>query len=456
MLVRNNANMPHWGADGMIYFSQTYTRGRATIARVPARGGAADTVAASDIELNDPSPLPDGRGVLVSSRRFGRGQNDKVSVLSLPDGRLHELADGIRPRYIAQGYLVYLGLNRRLLAAPFDARRLELTGPAVPVVDSGAAGPGVVFQHAVSANGALLYMTGVPSRRELMWVSRDGAAQRVDSAQRASGGYPSLSPDGSRVAFSRNGIWVKQLDRGPEVRISSGGGNYPAWTGDGRSLSYFSPDSAGYHLWLKPADGSAQETALVPQMNTIVESAWSRDGAWLVLRTAAGRMGGGDIYAMRPGFDTLPMPLLNTADSEMEPALSPDARFLAYASNQTGRYEIFVVPFPNAKSARWAVSRDGGTEPVWSPRGDELFYRDVAGNVVSVSVRTTPTFTPGASTVLFSAAEYDRYEGHRQYDVAPDGRRFLMVRQVRGGEQPSVVLVKGWLEAVRAKAAAPR
>ena len=127
------------------------------------------------------------------------------------------------------------------------------------------------------------------------------------------------------------------------------------------------------------------------------------------------------------------MPLVTTAFGEWSPTLSPDGRFIAYSSTETGRSEIYVVPFPNAGSAKWPVSTNGGLEQTWSHRGGELFYRDAAGNMVAVEVKTTPTFSLGRTTTLFPAAGYTADQYHRQYSVAPDDRRFLMIRAAGGG-----------------------
>jgi dipeptidyl aminopeptidase/acylaminoacyl peptidase len=206
---------------------------------------------------------------------------------------------------------------------------------------------------------------------------------------------------------------------------------------------------------MKRADGSAQAKPLLPD-RSIVESAWTHDGKSLLFRTTAnpGAVGAGDIYVVRASADTTPTPLLNSKYTEAEPALSPDGRWLAYISDESGRPEVYVVPFPNAGAARWNVSTRGGTEPQWSHRGNELFYRDGAGNMVSVEVRTTPSFALGASKVLFPASGYAAYAGHQQYSVSRDDKRFLMVRPFGPEQSPKLVLVKNWAAELKGKGAA--
>jgi Tol biopolymer transport system component len=171
----------------------------------------------------------------------------------------------------------------------------------------------------------------------------------------------------------------------------------------------------------------------------------------LVFQTSAGGPGAGDIQAIRPGIDSAPTPLVATAFTETSPALSFDGRWLAYCSNESGKNEIYVVPFPNTRAGKWAISTGGGTEPVWSHRGTELFYRDASGNLVAVEVNTNPTFSFGRATVLFPAAGYTSRPFTPQYAVAPDDRRFLMVRPVGTGSPDNIIVVDNWFEELKAK-----
>ncbi|WP_373059833.1 TolB family protein [Gemmatimonas sp.] len=187
------------------------------------------------------------------------------------------------------------------------------------------------------------------------------------------------------------------------------------------------------------------------QSRSIVESLWSPDANWLIYGTFSIQAGVGDILAMQVGADTVPVPLAATPFSEWSPALYPHGRWLAYTSTETGRPEIYVVPFPNAGRAKWPISTSGGTEPTWSHRGDELFYRDGAGHMVAAEVKTTPTFALHRSTVLFSATGFAADFFHRQYAVASDDRRFLMIRAVGGGAPDKLVVVENWFEELKAR-----
>jgi hypothetical protein len=180
--------------------------------------------------------------------------------------------------------------------------------------------------------------------------------------------------------------------------------------------------------------------------SNLYNARWSPDGKWLLYQTDIASPGSGDILAIRPGVDTVPVPVVATRFSEISPALSPNGRWLAYVSNQTGKDEIYVVPFPNTGTAKRAISEGGGTEPAWSHRGSELFYRDASGNLVAVEVNTTPTFSLGRATVLFPAARFTSLRLEPQYAVAPDDRRFLMIRPLETSTPDKLIVVENWFE----------
>ena len=176
---------------------------------------------------------------------------------------------------------------------------------------------------------------------------------------------------------------------------------------------------------------------------------WSPDGKWLLFHTDPGSPGKGDILAIRPGIDSAPVPVVATRFTETSPALSPNGRWLGYASNETGANEIYVVPFPDAGTAKWAISAGGGTEPLWSHSGRELFYRDASGNLVAVEVNTSPTFSLGRATTLFPAAGFSSLRFTPQYAVAADDRRFLMIRSLETSMPDKLIVVENWFEELK-------
>jgi eukaryotic-like serine/threonine-protein kinase len=312
---------------------------------------------------------------------------------------------------------------------------------------------------AVSANGTLVYGTGGgQGKPELAWMTREGKSQSLDSTWLGFFHAPAISPDGRRVAVEltldgSNSIWIRQLDRGPPVRLSAenAGNGELTWTPDGRSVTYGTYPDGSAGLWTQRADGSAKAALQAREKRGAVGPRWSRDGKWLVFCTDKRQPGAGDILGIRPNVDTLPIPLVATRFTEGAPDISPDGRWLTYTSDESGQYEVYVVPFPNTSAAKWAVSARGGTEPVWSHSGRELFYRDGDANLVAVTVRTTPTFSAGDTRVLFPAAGFRAGGLGAQYAVAPDDRRFLMIRRSVATTADKLIVVENWFEELKAK-----
>ncbi|MBA3646564.1 MAG: PD40 domain-containing protein [Gemmatimonadaceae bacterium] len=408
--------------------------------------------------------MPDGKHILFHVLYAGAEKANAIAIGDLKTGEHRILFDGTIPRYSASGHILYLAANGALMAMPFDGKG-KVTGGAFPVIPSPGTGPEVNWigtfggiETAVSQIGTLMYAPRSFQTSELTWVTRDGRAQAVDSTWHGAFSFFSLSPDGKRLAVAiadRSGtnVWVKELDHGPAHKLTFEGrvSNYAAWTPDGQSVSYYTDAHDPHlHLWMKRADASAQAVS-IPTKGNPVESEWSHDGKWLIFRTSVQISGKGDIFAIRLGSDTVAIPLAVTKYGEQDPVISPNDRWLAYSSNETGRYEIYVVPFPNASSAKWPISNEGGSEPVWSRNGRELFYRDGQGRMVAVEVTANaPTFSAGGSKVLFSARDYVSGASHRQYDVAADGR-FMMLRQNYRGVQDSIIVVENWFDELKSK-----
>jgi serine/threonine-protein kinase len=337
------------------------------------------------------------------------------------------------------------------MAAPFDLARLEITGASVPLVEA-VAMDGTAGQFTLSQSGTLLYESGAGTDAELLWVSRSGAVAPVDPAWREAFTSPALSPDGTRLAVSIQGatsmnVWVKQLDRGPSTRLTPDGGrnDYPEWTPDGTSVTFTSDRaSASFDLWTRRADGIGEAVLELDEEWAIAEGRWSPDGAWFVHRTSTNVRGAGDIVGQRRSESDERIPLAASPFTETSPAFSPNGRWMAYTSSETGRNEIFVVPFPNTGDAKWPVSVGGGSEPTWSRDGRELFYRSGAREMVALRVETEGRFSTGATTVLFSDADYQRNPTVRQYDVSADGQRLHMIRRADAGFESQAILVQGF------------
>jgi len=365
------------------------------------------------------------------------------------------------PRYSPTGHLLFLD-DGTLLAAPFDVGRLELTGVAVPVAEGVAmlsAGPAF---FAVSQTGTLVYRRGsTGSTHTPVWVERDGTAREIDPGWRVRGvpaqSSLTLSPNGDRLAISivdlegTTDLWVKQLDTGPQSRLTfEGADNRRAtWSPDGQSMMFISNRAGTLDVWTKPADGSGTAEVVLDRESDVYEGFYSPDGTWLVFREGnAGIVR--DIYAIRPGVDSAAVALTATEFNEYSPALSPNGRWLAYVSNESGRDEVYVIPFPEGRlgGGLVQVSADGGGSPVWAHSGRELFYRNGNNELVAVQVSGDPTFAARQQDVLFSMEDYLLSGGHPMYDVSQDDQRFVMLRNV-GAEDAELILVENFSEELK-------
>jgi serine/threonine-protein kinase len=461
-----------WGRDGFIYVD-----GGNGLVRVEAKPGAVSRwftkldTAVGEVRHSWPDVLPNGKGVLFTVGFSGRngakggkgGASYAIAVADIQSGRHRViLDDAMYARYATPGYLVYVTTNKALMVVPFDQNSMTIEGEPIKLTEGMRLGPLGSADLAVDTTGTLIYATGAgEGNQELVWVTRDGKEQAVDPDWAAFYlGTPTLSPDGKSIAEARTddplsavNIWIKRLDRGPTHQLTVGpkDNGMPAWTADGKSVTFASTNQAtgATDLWTQRADNSAHAVMQFHGRSNLYNPRWSPDGKWLIFQTDVRSRGAGDILAIRPAIDTAPVSVVATGFTEICAALSPNGRWLAYVSNETGEDEIYVVPFPNTGTAKWPISAGGGTEPVWSHGGNELFYRDASGNLVAVEVNTSPTFSPVRATVLFPAARFTSLRFNSQYAVAPDDRRFLMIRPLETSATDKLIVVENWLEELK-------
>ncbi|MDB5937297.1 MAG: protein kinase [Massilia sp.] len=458
-----------WGPDGFIYADGAgfggLMRVEAKPRAVPKLFTALDT-AGGEIDHMWPAVLPNGKGVLFTDT-FGGASGSKtkstytIAVAEIPSGKHRViLENAIYARYATSGHLLYVTPGRTVMMVAFDQSSMKVTGEPTTLVEGMRLGPAGSTDLAVSETGTLVYGTSTGTAKEqLVWITRDGKASPVDPGWEGEFLFPTISPDGRQLAVVRKvdaqtiDLWIKQLDRGPSIKLTEGGSNvFPTWKPDGQSVTFSSNRAGSHDLWTKRADGSAPAVLQFSDKRSVFGARWSPDGTWLIYQTDGGEAGLGDILGVRPGSDRTPVPLVATRFTEVAPSLSPDGRWLAYTSNESGRYEIYVVPFPNTGAAKWAISTRGGTEPQWSHSGKELFYRDREGNLVAVTIRTMPAFSIGGSTALFSAAAFASDEFGAVYAVAPDDQRFLMIRANAANGSDQLIVVDNWFEELRSRA----
>ena len=444
-----------WLDDGNIVFVDRAQR----LVRIPGDGGAQVRLTLDSITgqvfVTSVTALPGSRGVLYTACRGNCVMGSYVSVLDIASGRSKELvADAAGAWYARTGHLLYADRTAVLFAAEFDLRRLELASGAMPVLDGVAP-----RRFAVSRSGTLvywLYQRG--GGADLVWVDRSGTAEPLDAPWRGEFEYPAVSPDGETVAVSlrerTTQLWIRRSDGTREQLTQQGVVNWrPSWSPDGRSIAFSSgtaTDSGGDIVIKRmPIDGSAPPELLQRHTFRLWEAELSRDGRWLLTRSdESGVMA---IRARRLDTDTMLRPIL-VGGLNLQPALSPDGRWLAHVSTIDGQPDIFVTPFPGGGPSR-RVSRDGGGEPRWARNGRELFFKS-NGTLMSVAVTSGATLALGTPRPLFSVAPYRGARNHPQYDVTPDGRRFLMIREPPVDPRGSTIYVENWFTELEAKLAA--
>ncbi|MGH9317802.1 MAG: TolB family protein, partial [Thermoanaerobaculia bacterium] len=376
-------------------------------------------------------------------------------VVSLKTGKRQDLTEGMAAHYAPSGHLVF-ARGGSLFAAAFDLERLELTGPAISVVDGVMVlSPFSSPLFGLSGRGALAYAPGSPPRHNLVLVDRQGKVEPLPFEPR---GWeePRFSPDGKRLAVTIRAdnpdAWVLDLLRGTSARLTfeTGEDETAVWTPDGGKVTY-SADRVGRlrAVYWKPADGSGAEERLVEGETHSHVSSWSPDGRTLVY-TEFDPVSSGDIWALTLGEKVTRRPWLRTPFNERAARFSPDGHWLAYTSNESGRDEVYVQPFPGP-GGKWQISVSGGTEPVWSHDGSEIFFRS-GRQVMAVRVAYLGTFSAEGPRVLFEGRFVPTRRGEAAYDVSPDGQRFLMVRRDEQSVPTHLNVVLDFLEELKRRA----
>ncbi len=438
-----------WGRDDMVYFTPRSggADGRTALARVPALGGPVEVLAQLDTTANEheawlPEILPDGRTVLVTIQTSGANPWRIVAIR--PGGfRQVVLETGWLGRYVRSGHLLYMDTeSASVLAAPFDAGKARITGPAVALTER------VSTNHAfdVSDEGLLVYVPvpGAGDGEEVGWIDRRGASTPLMDV-RSEWMQPRVSRDGNRVLLRKSAtnceLWVYDVDRGQLSRVGPDGDSHdPVWAPDGRSIAF-----------LQNAQRMVSLTVEGPrEMRTLAEGAaagspqsWSAGGG-LLAYTVTGRTTGSDIWVLpMPGGAAAPF--LATSFQETDPAISPDGRWIAYVSTEAGPAQVFLRPYPDT-GVSWQVSSNGGTGPVWSHDGRELYF--VSGTrMMAVRVETTPAVRVGIPVALFDGGF--SVMRSRDYDVAPDGRFVVLRRSGEASGKLDLRLLLHWQAALK-------
>ena len=392
-----------------------------------------------------PEILPDGRGVLFTVLGLNALRIDVVSPRG--DEQRNVVPAGMAPRYASTGHLVYAQAGN-LFAVPFDLNNLTAMGEGVPVVQ-GVLQPGTGFpNYSFSTTGTLVYIAGTASAdRNLVWVTRDGTEQPLSAPARQYD-WPRLSPDGRRVAVEIDGqTWVYDIARETLTRLAFDGtqNDAPAWSPDGTRIAMRSNrEGPPGGIYWQMADGSGGQERLSSAMLGGTPLSFSPDGYIAFFRTEARTKR--DIWVLSIK-DREASVFLGTPATEGAPRFSPDGRWIAYVSDESGGPEIYVQPYPGP-GGKWQISTNGGIEPAWNRNGRELFYRN-GERMMAVPIAAQPTFSAGKPTMLFEGdylASPFPATGVT-YDVSRDGQRFLMVKEEASATQINVVV--NWFEELK-------
>ena len=447
----------HWTADGILL------AGARGLFRVPADGGTVEPIVTEldpGEQVTAPEVLPGGAAVVytviptraIVTPGMGNVGGARIEAVDLKTRkRTVLLRGGSYARYTTTGHLVYLSAGS-LHAVAFDARGLQVVGQAAEAVS------GPIFEFAVSGDGTLAYSPATASdANTLVWVDRQGREEPLGAPPQPYI-YPRLSPDGTRVALDvlatpDRDIWIwdlrrKTLDR---FTVDPAGNPLVAWSANGRHLAFGSDRLGHTTVFMQAADGSGRPEQLLAGDRIQMPLSFAPDGRLLFSEEVQGQ--GRNIHALALDGSGTVEPLVATTDNELNAEVSSDGKWLAYDSNESGQFEVYVRPYPKVAEGRWKISRQGGRQPLWSPDGRELFYRDFAGAVMAVPVSSVPSFTAGEVVRIVDGGPYaggGPFGSARTYDVSRDGQRFLMIkRDTLTGDAHRIVVVVNWFEELK-------
>jgi serine/threonine-protein kinase len=442
-----------WESDASIMFNP----GRVTgIWRVPAVGGKPQEITNLQGGQNrhrDPEALPGGKAILYASNA-GPGTL-QIFAQSLETGERHLIDRGTSPHYLRSGHIAYVQ-DGSLMVAPFDVSRLEKTGSAVVALTGVRQTSLGTAQIVFSQTGAMAYVpTGGGGRRDtLVWVDRSGAEQPTTVSGEAFS-MPRLAPDVKRVAvaigastvsLTQGDLWIYDLTRDTRSRLTFDGvSTFPLWEPGGRRLLLSSGQSGKYQLVMKTLDGTAPDAPMLSERPINYPLSWSPDGRFVATVTVDTNSAN-DIWVLTPGTAPAWQPFVQTRFREGAPTFSHDSRLIAYASDQSGRSEIYVRPFPGPGEAI-TVSTRGGSEPLFARNAPMLFYRR-GEEMMSVEIAAGPPIQVGTERRVFERG-YNRSEGFwPNFDVTPDGRRLILIRGAAQDVPSRVNVVLNWSNAM--------
>ena len=451
--------------DTIVFATQNSAVG---LQRVSAGGGTPTVLTRPDRTRGEaghawPERLPGGRAVLYTVTATAGGlEAASIAAVDVSSGRSVILVrGGTHGQYVSSGHLIF-GAAGALRAVGFDPARLMLTGqPVVVLPQVGITSFGAI-EAAVSADGTLTYVpgtTGNGAERTLVWVDRQGRETAIAAPPHAYY-FPRVSSDGAQIVVNavvdqNADLWLWDISRATLTRVTTDPANeaYPLFMPDGRHLVFASNRTGAFNLFAQATDGSGDVQRLTESPNPQFPSAVSPDGSY-VLFSETGPTTGDDVMELRLDGTHQISPLIQTSFDERNGTVSPDGRWLAYEANDTGVFEIYVRPFPDVGAARWQVSTTGGYQALWAPDGKQLFYYARDGALMRVDVGSGSSWKVGTPVRQVDANYVTSTAGNsaRNYDISPDGERFLMLKVPdgqRAGSAASLVLVQHFDQELR-------
>jgi eukaryotic-like serine/threonine-protein kinase len=442
-----------------------FGQGPAGIMEVSANGGMPKLIAKVEGNRGEvahgPQLLPGGDHVLFTISQGQQWEDARAVVQSLKTGERKMLLEGATDtRYVETGHLLY-GHDATMLAVPFDVQRLEVKGGPAAVIEGVTESiPTGSMQFDVSRTGTVTFVPGtIAAQRTLVWVDRQGKEDMVPVVPRPFGNLR-ISPDGKRVAVEvtdqEQAIWIWEFMRGTLTRLTFGRGSdsNPVWSPDGRRVLYSSMVDGERSVVWKAADGTGAAERLTRGAEAQNPRSITPDGKLLVV-TIASKATGLDLglVSMEGQHDV--QPLLHSSFDENLPEISPNGRWIAYMSSESGTNEIYVRPFPEVDKGRWQVSAGGGSRPRWSRDGRELYFSDSPGiNAGPSNMMATPIRADGSTFVWEKPVALFPRSSYGNYDIAANGR-FLMVKFGRANQQQAqIVIVQNWLAELKIRVAA--
>jgi serine/threonine-protein kinase len=440
-----------WAPNGQLVVSMN--NGRLFV--IPENGGSEKTLCGKSgdrlLAQTGPIVLADGETVLFAAATTTSSTNARLAVGSLRTGECKALdVPAIQPVGVVKDVVIFATISGALMAAHFNQRTKSIEGSAIPVVsDVDVNQTTGAVQAAMSDNGSLVYLTSSGTNR-LMKVDMRGQATPFTADVR-SYAYPRFSPDGKKIAVAivtagQRDIWVIDIGGQTASRLTSGEfiNDRPEWTPDGRRILYRTGRSTRSSIWWRAADQSDNESPLLTSdKEDYFEGVITPDSKYLVYQLDTA---GADISAQSLSGDKKKTSLVAGPSIEDMGRISPDGKWLAFVTNESGSNEVFVQPFPGP-GGRVQVSNHGGDEPLWSPRGSKLYYRDES-SVVEVSYSAAPEFHVTGRQALFPDVFVRRALPHANYDVTPDGSAFLFLQSTSDND---AIVVYNWIAEVRAR-----